>query len=276
MIDAQDTDLDAAALDAEAPPVELDATGEVDDTGVVVEIGGDDADDEGAPEWVKNLRRENRELRKQVKATQTATAVAQVVPLPPKPTLEGCDYETAAFEAKLEEWYEAKREHDARETTQRSEAERAEQQWTERLQQYDTAKAAIAPDFDDVEAVALDILDKPIVINGTPVADGRVGIIKHAAKNAPMLMYALGRNPERAQALAAIDDPGAFVFALGEFSGRIKVVNNTKAPAPERKVSGTVPGVRGAVDNTLERLREEAAKTGDFSKVVKYKKEKAR
>jgi hypothetical protein len=37
-----------------------------------------------------------------------------------------------------------------------------------------------------------------------------------------------------------------------------------------KTVSGTGP-VSGSVDSTLERLREEAARTGDMSKVFKYK-----
>lgn len=251
---------------------EVEAVEAVGDEGVVVEIGGEETEDEAAPEWVKNLRRENRELRKQVKAAQVAPATTQIKPLPPKPTLESCDYETAAFEKSLEEWYDIKRDHDAREAEAKTAQEKAEQLWNQRLQQYDESKAKIgAPDFDDAEAVALDILAKPVV--GIPGTDARIGMIKHVAKNAPMLVYALGRNPERAKALAAIEDPGEYLFALGEFSGRMKVVTN-KAPAPERKITGTVPGVKGAVDNTLDRLREEAAKTGDYSKVARYKKEK--
>jgi hypothetical protein len=46
-----------------------------------------------------------------------------------------------------------------------------------------------------------------------------------------------------------------------------------QAPAPERVVTGTGRS-SGAVDSTLERLREEAARTGNMSKVVAYKRQK--
>ena len=52
----------------------------------------------------------------------------------------------------------------------------------------------------------------------------------------------------------------------------MKVVRG-KAPPPEKRISGGVPGVSGALDDTLERLRAEAEKTGNYSKVMAYKRQ---
>jgi hypothetical protein len=48
------------------------------------------------------------------------------------------------------------------------------------------------------------------------------------------------------------------------------VVNKKTIPPPERTVKGT-GRVSGSVDSTLDRLREEAARTGDLTKVMRYK-----
>lgn len=266
-------------VEPETPEVEIeqqegDEAEVVDqeDAGLVVEIGGGDEEDDGAPEWVKNVRRENRELKKRLKEVEAKGAVTtQIAALPEKPTLESCDYDTPLFEQKLADWYEAKREHDAREAEARSLQERAQQRWEAKLSTYEEGKAKIgAQDFDDVEATVAEIFAKPFP--GIAADDVRMGIIKQGAKDPTTLVYALGRNPEKAKALAEIDDPVEFAFALGELSGKMKVVRG-KPPAPERKVGGAVPGVAGAADNTLERLRAEAEKTGDYTKVTAYKRQ---
>jgi hypothetical protein len=51
------------------------------------------------------------------------------------------------------------------------------------------------------------------------------------------------------------------------------VSNKKPAPPPEKVVGGTAP-IRGAVDSTLERLRADAERTGDYSKVFAYRKQK--
>ncbi len=273
-MDEQDTIEEVETPEVETPEVEENpnvndvSEGAPEDLGLVVEIGGEE-EDEGAPEWVKNVRRENRELKKRLKEAEAKGAVTtQATALPEKPTLEGCDYDTPAYEQKLADWYEQKREHDAREAEVRTMQERAQQRWETKLTTYEEGKAKLgAPDFDDAEATVSEIFAKPFP--GIMADDVRMGIIKQGAKDPTTLVYALGRNPDTAKALAEIDDPVEFAFALGELSGKMKVVRGK--PAPEKRITGAAPGVAGAVDNTLERLREEAAKTGDFSKVAAYK-----
>jgi len=97
------------------------------------------------------------------------------------------------------------------------------------------------------------------------------GVVLQGAENPALVVYALGKNIKRAKELAAITDPVRFAFAVAKLEAQLKVTPRTKPPAPEKPMpSGTAP-VSGATDSTLERLREEAARTGDFSKVVKYK-----
>lgn len=267
--------------ETETPDENVNDVGEgaPEDMGLVVEIGGDDDEEEGAPEWVKNVRRENRELKKRLKEVEQGKAVTTpngLPPLPEKPTLEGCDYDAAAFEEKLAGWYEQKRQHDAALAEQQAFQEKAAQRWEAKLTGYEQGKQKLAaPDFDDAEATVAEIFAKPFP--GITADDVRMGIIKQGAKDPTTLVYALGRNPEKAKALAEIDDPVEFAFALGRMESGMKVVRAGKAPAPEKKLgTGTAAGITATSDRTLERLREEAARTGDFSKVVAYKKQLAK
>lgn len=284
MADENDIDDVIDAVEPEAiEPVDANDTeveAEPEDQSVVVEIGGDDEDDDDEGRSLLNtVRRADREKLKRIKALEAeletfkgggAAGDSAFVPLPEKPTLEGCDWDTAAFEKSLDAWHETKRAHDAREAEAKQQREKEEQRWQRKLAQYDEGKTKLgASDFEDAEAVVADIFAKPFP--GLHAADVRMGLIKEGFKDSATVIYALGRNPERAKALAAIESPVEFMVAVTEFRMNMKVVRGGEKPAPERKVSGAVPGVGGAVDKTLDRLREEAAKTGDFTKVAAYK-----
>jgi len=54
----------------------------------------------------------------------------------------------------------------------------------------------------------------------------------------------------------------------------LKVTNRKAATAPERTINSGGGRLSGAIDSTLERLRAEALKTGDLSKVMEYKRRK--
>jgi hypothetical protein len=64
-----------------------------------------------------------------------------------------------------------------------------------------------------------------------------------------------------------------FAFAVARLEKELKVTNRRAAPAPERIVQGT-GRASGTVDSTLERLRAEAEKTGNYTKVLQYKRQK--
>ena len=273
-------EIEAPELDQDvAEEVEVEETdvgeGAPEDMGLVVEIGGDD-EDEAAPDWVNQLRRENRELKKWRKEQEAKAAVEAAPgyePLPPMPKAEDFDFDSEAHAAAVREWTLLEVEHKRREDEAKSVQEQAAQRWEAKQAAYEAGKEKLAaPDFDDAEAVVSEIFAKPFP--GMNVADVRMGIIKSGAKDPNTLVYALGRNPDKAKELAAIDDPVEFAFALGELSGKMKVVRSGKAPAPEKRIGGGVaPGVTSTNDRTLERLRAEAEKTGDYTKVTQYRRQ---
>lgn len=264
---ADETSL-APVAEGETPPAEEA------ETEIVVSIGNEEPEPEPeaqkAPEWVKELRKQNREYQKRIRQlernTQAPAAQGETTTAPPKkPTLADVDYDTGAYEAKLDQWYTAKAEYDR----QAAERQRAEQSvkgaWEAKISGYNTAKAELkARDFEDAEAVIADTLSVT-----------QQGIILDGAEKPALLIYALGKNPKKAAELAAITNPVAFAAAIGRLEASLKVTSRKPSAAPEQIVSGNARS-SGAIDNTLERLREEAGRTGDMTKVMAYKRQQKR
>ena len=247
---------------------EAEESEEADDGSLVVSIEGESpAPEETAPEWVRDLRkqhreqkRRNRELEAQLEALKSQGQAAK--PLGPKPTLEVYDYDTDKYEKALADWFDRKRRHDAEQDAVQRQQQAMEEAWTAKQQEYFRRKEAMkAKDFDDAEDVVKDILNVT-----------QQGIIVKGAENPEFVVYALGKNPKKAQELAQIDDPIDFAFAISKLESKLKIATKKSAPPPEKTVKGT-GRVSGSVDSTLERLRAEAEKTGDYSKVMRYKKQ---
>ena len=243
---------------------------EGDDNEVIVSIGEDapPPDEQAhAPGWVKELRKANREKEKRIReleAKLTQTTEKKPVALGAKPKLEDFDYDADKFESALTDWFERKRQADT-EANKLQQAEQAQKQaWQEKLEGYGKAKAELkVRDFEDAEAVAQELFNIT-----------QQGVVLQGADNPALVIYALGKNPKKAAELAKIEDPVKFAFAVAKLEKELKVTNRKAAPAPERMVSST-GRVSGAVDSTLERLRAEAEKTGNYTKVLQYKRQKA-
>jgi hypothetical protein len=135
--------------------------------------------------------------------------------------------------------------------------------WQAKLDGYGKAKAELrVKDFEDAEEVAQQVFSIT-----------QQGVLLQGADNPALVVYALGKNPAKAKELAEIKDPVKFAFAVAKLEKDLKVTNRRQAPAPERIVTGTGRS-SGAVDSTLERLREDAARTGNMTKVIAYKAQK--
>jgi len=246
-----------------------DDEGESDE--VIVSIGEEAPPPEEqthAPEWVRELRKTNRELQRQNRELQgklqsTAQTETKPVVLGKKPSLEEHDYDADKFEAALADWFERKRQADEAQAKQEAEVMNQQKAWQAKLDGYGKAKAELrVKDFEDAEAVAQELFNIT-----------QQGVVLQGADNPALVIYALGKNPKKAKELSDIKDPVKFAFAVAKLEKELKVTNRKAAPPPERIVSGT-GRVSGAVDSTLERLREEAARTGNMTKVVQYKAQK--
>jgi hypothetical protein len=268
-INAPDLEVENAETEqVEAPEAETETeTGEPaeEDGPLVVSFGEDEPEaepevDGPAPEWVKELRKLTREQAKRIKELEQATQKAEAEPeLGPKPTLEGCDYDPEVFEAHLESWHEQKRKVGETQAAKQQAERQAEEDFNRRLASYNEAKTKLpVEDFDEAEALLIETFDAT-----------QQGLLVKLAKQPALFAYGLGKNPTKAKALAAIKDPVDFIAAATRMEMEMKQVK--RAPAPEKRLSGgSAPGATG-LDNRLEKLREQAAVSGDYSKVRAYK-----
>ena len=261
----------AAGQEGAEPEGEQQLEAESDE--VVVTIGDEPVEEEPherAPEWVRDLRKknqetvkENRELKKKIEALQTAPA-DKLVTIGEKPTLESCEYDTDKFEQELEQWHEAKRKVSEQERKKQEDGAKAQAAWQATLDSYSKRKSELkVSDYEEAEFAAQELLSVT-----------QQGVILSGADNPALVVYALGKNPKKAQELAAISDPVKFAFAVAKLEKDMKVTPRKTAPLPESTVRGNAR-VSAGVDSTLERLRAEADRTGDRTKVASYMKQQA-
>ena len=258
-----ETEAEGQAPDAEATP-EASAEDEL-----IVTIGEEappQEEEKPAPEWVRELRKQHRELQKrnrELEAKLTQDQAPKAPEIGKKPTLEDFDYDAEKFENSLAQWFERKRQADEQAAKVQADIEKQQQEWQARLQGYGKAKAELkVKDYDDAEGIVQESFNTT-----------QQGVILQGADNPALLVYALGKNPKKAKELASISDPVKFAFAIAKLETQLKVTNRKAAPPPEKTVQGT-GRVSGTVDSTLDRLRADAEKSGDYSKVMAYKRQK--
>ena len=272
----EDQELEGLDVAPEAPETEDETTeGEnqaaPDDTDeeLIVTIGEEtppqeEIDEKRAPEWVRNLRtkareqeRELRELRKlrdgveQQKQTQ----------LGPKPTLEACDYDADLFERRLDAWKERKAVADRQQAEVKEAEAKRQEYFNSKFEAYSTRKAEVIgkiKDFADVEETVLHALD-----------DTQRGVVLAHAKDPALLLYAIGKDEKRLQELAKLSDPVEFIFAVARMETQMRTQSRKPSSAPEKSVKGSA-STTGS-DKRLDQLYDEAARTGDLTKVRQYK-----
>jgi hypothetical protein len=274
-VEAEEVEAEAEEAEVEAEADEDGETeAEAEDESVVVTIAGetppqeDDEENDRAPEWVRDLRKQYREEKRRNRELEEKLAAAsggssEAVQLAEKPTLEKADYDTDRYEQELAAWYEQKRKYDEAEAAKQAEQQAVEQEWKQKLEGYQSAKSDLkVRDFEDAE----DTVQETLSVT-------QQGMILQGAENPALLVYALGKNPKKAKELASIQDPVKFAFAVAKLETNLKVTKRKASSKPEKALSGTARP-SGSVDSTLERLRAEAERTGDYSKVFAYKRQK--
>jgi len=212
----------------------------------------------------KETQRKNRELAAELEALRQPITNQHNPDVIEKPTLESCGYDTEAHEAALVNWVIHQQTIAQQIQQEEQRVIDAQKGWTGLVDSYKGQKAALkVKDFDDAESELISVIDPE-----------RQGIILKFAKEPAKLIYALGKNKSKLETLAKITDPIQFALQMNEIERSITVTKRT-APEPERRLNlGTGSGaavISGKTDVKLERLRVEAQKTGDFTKVAAYK-----
>ncbi|MEU4618325.1 hypothetical protein AB0H55_48865, partial [Streptomyces umbrinus] len=192
----------------------------------------DHIDGQPAPQWVKELRKgfketqkENRELRRQLEQIQSKPAEAQQPQsdvIPPKPTLESCEYDEAAFEQAMTDWHEKKGRAEQVKQQQQRQQQELQQRLTERLTKHQERAAKLpVKDYREME----DIVRQEI-----PVIQQEI-LIHAADEGSELVAYALGKNQQLRQRVAAETDPIRAAFLLGQISQQVKL-----APKPKKAI----------------------------------------
>ena len=221
---------------------------------------------QAAPGWVRELRRKERELQREVRELraklQTPTQSENKPPaIGPKPKLEDHDYDAEKYESALSTWFDRKRAADEHAAQAQRAEEEAKMAWQSKLDGYAKAKATLrVRDYEEAEANVIDTLDVT-----------QQGIIVSGMENPALVTYALGKDAAKLKEIASIKDPVRFAVALGKLETKLTVTPKAKPPAPEQSPKGSAP--KSSVDSTLERLRDEAQRTGNADKLLAYKRQ---
>jgi len=226
------------------------------------------AENQETPGWVKKVRKrdrklekENKRLKKQLEEMSKPTETIKPVELGDKPTLASCKYDDTKYETELISYYERKRKVDEQAAEKAKVVESQNKKWQVRQEKYVSLKEEHSfKDFEDAEELVSNTFSQT-----------QQGIIVQGADDSALLVYALGKNPKKLEELSKITDPVDFAFKVAKLESQLKV-SDRKAPKPEKRVkTGKAGGISGSSDKTLERLREEASRTNDYSKVTAYK-----
>lgn len=239
----EDDELDVIRIEGETPPEQEEV--------------------KGAPQWAKDLRKINKSKNEEIRTLRAElerakTEPKQAVSLPQKPKLEDFDYDPDEFETALEQWHGKKLEHDAQEKENAKAVEAQQKEWQDTVDNYEKTKSSLkVRDYDVAEEVVVSKLSM-----------AQQAIILQGASNPAMLVYALGKSKGKIDELSKITNPVKFAFALAELQGKLSIERKS-APSPEKVVKGSASS--SSSDSTLDRLREEATKSGDMSKLMAYK-----
>lgn len=269
-LEAESTEVEDNLKETTQVVDEGDSETDPEDEELVISLDGEEPEKEEdehkeAPQWVKDLRKSSREDKKRIRDLEKQISIkkesAEIVPkLGKKPEFEdeGIDCDADVFAEKLDEWHAQKADYDKAQI--KVEAKKAEDAklWQSRVDIYEEKKSSIkVKDYDEAEEVVRDTLSVT-----------QQGIILQAAEDPAILVYAIGKNPKKAEELKSITDPVLFTAAITRLEGKMTVGKRKAATRPEKRVNGNS---QSTADSTLTKLREEAGKTGDFNKVNAYK-----
>ncbi|EBX1107776.1 phage capsid protein [Salmonella enterica subsp. enterica serovar Salford] len=208
----------------------------------LTEEDDDRVDGQPAPQWVKDLRKgfketqkENRELRRQLeealaKPAEQQPTQTQTDAIPPKPTLESCDYDEQAFETALTDWHEKKSRAEQQKQQQQRQQQEVIQRFQQRLEKHNERATRLpVKDYRETEE---------IVRRELPAIQQEI-LIHAADEGSELIAYALGKNQQLRQRVAAETDPIRAAFLLGQISKQVSLAPKPKkAPKPEPEIRG--------------------------------------
>jgi len=216
--------------------------------------------------WVKQLRKQYAEQQKELRELREKlkTQDVQTVNLRQRPKLSdpSIDYDQDKFDEEIDKWYTEKREFDAQQEKVKSEQQIIEEQWQSRVQHYSKQREELkAPDFAESEAMinaALSQVQQTVILQGFD--------------DSAAIVYSIGKDYNALEKLSEIKDPIRFALAVNEYRAKMKGTVMKKTPPPPEKTVSVGATAGSNYDRKLAELRAEAEKTGNFNKVIAFRK----
>ena len=163
----------------------------------------------------------------------------------------------------LDQWFSDKREIEDQQRAVKEQQKALEQEWQGVMNGYQEKKKTLdVSDYEESEEVVRSLFDQT-----------QIGTILEGTENSALTVYAIGKNPARAEELAAIKNPVKFAFAVARMEAKLKVSKKKVGTQPERVVNGD-RSTSTSVGNEEDRLRAEGDKTGNYSKLHAYQRQK--
>lgn len=223
---------------------------------------------QAAPEWAKALRKDYRRVQRELaderrkSAAVSTPAVQPTEVLGAPPTLEACGWDEAEFRKQTAAHLKKEREIEDRQLQQAEAVRQHQAEANARVKTYQTQQKSLkVKDFADAEDEVCGVL-----------SEQQQNMLLAGADNTALLVYALGKNPEKLAELAKITDSVRFAFAAGKLEKDIKVQprkGNTK-PQPEQ-VTRSTASLSGGGNSALEAARKKAEMSGDYTEVNRIK-----
>ena len=211
----------------------------------------------------KTIREQNRRL-KEIEAKTNAPAIAQISQLPKKPALSDFDYDEDKYADAMDQWHETKREIETKKREIEQEQENSKKAFQQKIETYNERKTQLrVKGFDDAEDNVRDSL-----------TELQQGALVQLSEKPELLVYALGKDSAQLKRLSEIKDPAQFIWELAKLETKLTTRGKDKpATSPEKTVKGSGT-LSASTDKTLDALRAQAEKTGDYTKVIQYKQSK--
>lgn len=257
--EVEETDVDPESPDGEPVSEQEEGAPEADELVVTIEGEEQEEEEKQAPNWVKELRRKNREDQRKIRELEEklaqGNAPAHSDDPGKEPELEDFDYDADAFKAAFKEWTAKKAQVEQKKEAIRRQQEEAAKEWQAVQETYAKGKARFPKEkMAEAEEEVVSVLSGP-----------RQAMLMDMADDSAQLVIALGSSPETLRKLASIKSDAKFIKELAKVEMNVKVQPKKTPPPPERTISGSGK-TPGATANKLDSLRAEAEKSGDYSK----------
>lgn len=213
--------------------------------------------EEGGNSTIRQMRQRIKDLEKQNKQFQSQVA-PPIKSKPVKPSMADpeIDYDEEKYSEAMLKFARENADFEREQEEEQNQLQRRQDKFNERQASYVEAKKAFKDDFiEDAESIVRSAFD-----------DSQQSIMLMALSEGQSanMVYALGKNPDRLEALSKIKDPIEFTAELVRLEGKIKVSNRKPTTAPEKRTSAN--GATGGT--TLQQAKRHFKKgqeTGDMS-----------